>query len=106
MAESTGPAPVVTRGSHGRRPVARRWPRRVLIGANILVAIALLTSGLALAYIKYRYAQVTKISLPGLVHNGRDSAGAGQATQLGIGRAATTILLGGNNTRTRPRPDE
>jgi LCP family protein required for cell wall assembly len=106
MAESTGPAPVVTGGRHGQRPVARRWPRRVLIGANIVAAMALLASGLALAYIKYRYAQVTKISLPGLVHDGRDSAGAVPATQLGTGRAATTILLVGNNTRTGLDPSE
>ena len=72
-----------------------------------MVAVALLGSSFALAYVSYRYSQIKKISLPGLVHGGRDSAGPVEVVPLGAGRyrgPATTILLVGNNTRTGLEP--
>jgi LCP family protein required for cell wall assembly len=81
----------------------------VLIGANVVVAVALLASSFALAYVTYRYAQIKKINLPGLVHGGRDSAGPLEASSLAGGRyrgPATTILLVGNNTRSGLAPSE
>ena len=74
-----------------------------------MVAVALLGSSFALAYVSYRYSQIKKISLPGLVHGGRDSAGPVEVVPLGGGRyrgPATTILLVGNNTRTGLEPNE
>ena len=71
------------------------------------MAVALLASGLALAYVTYRYGQIKKINLPGLVHGGRDSAGPVEVTSLGRYRGpATTILLVGNNTRDGLDPSE
>ena len=87
----------------------RRWPRRALIGANIVVAVALLASASALAYVRYRYGQIRKIDLPGLVHGGRDSAGpvlAGAPAGGTYRGPATTILLVGNNTRSGLDPSE
>ncbi len=88
--------------------VGRKWPRRILIGTNVAVALALLASGLALAYVTYRYGQIKKISLPGLVHGGRDSAGPVEvSSRAGTYRGpATTILLVGNNTRSGLDPGE
>jgi len=87
------------RALRGRR---RRWLRRGLIGANIVVAIALVVSSSAYVYVHYRWAQIAKVHLSGLVHSGHDSAGAINAP-LG---PAMTILLVGNNTRTGLDPSE
>ncbi|MEO7837519.1 MAG: LCP family protein, partial [Acidimicrobiales bacterium] len=45
----------------GPRP-ARRWPRRLLLGANIFVAICLVISGVGYAYLKWQFGRVPKIS--------------------------------------------
>src|SRR5258708_39208141 len=97
----------MSRGLHfaGRRPAspsARHWPRRLLIGANITVAVSLLAAGTALGYVNWRYGQVRRIALPGLVHSGKDSAGA-TLSQPG---SAMTILLVGSTTRTGLNPKE
>jgi LCP family protein required for cell wall assembly len=71
---------------------------------NVLVAVALVAVGSAYAYLTYRWSQVTKVHLPGLVHGGHDSAG-----RLAPGSqqaAAMTILLIGNNTRTGLAPGD
>jgi LCP family protein required for cell wall assembly len=70
-----------------------------LIAASVLVAVAVLSAAGTFAYVRYRYGQVQKIDLPGLVHHGHSSAGAA------VGRG-TTILLVGNNTRTGLDPRE
>ena len=63
-----------------------------------------------MAYVSYRYSQIRKISLPGLVHAGKDSAGPVEVVPLtAAGRyhgPATTILLVGNNTRTGLDPSD
>jgi len=84
----------------------RRWPRRLLIGANIAVAVALIASASALVYVRYRYGQIKKIDLPGLVHAGRDSAGPVLVSGGRYRGPATTILLVGNNTRSGLDPSE
>jgi LCP family protein required for cell wall assembly len=98
----------MARGAHiarqeGRQPGATsRWPRRLLIGANILVAVSLVGAGSTLAYVNWRYGQVRRITLPGLVHRGQDSAGATLQEPV----SAVTILLVGSNTRTGLNPKE
>jgi LCP family protein required for cell wall assembly len=91
-------------GRRAGRPSTRGGRRLhpLLIGANVVVAVALVAAGSALAYITYRWSQVTKVHLPGLVHNGQDSAGRLAAGQS----AAMTILLIGNNTRTGLAPGD
>lgn len=39
----------------------RRWPRRLLIGVNVFVAVCLLATAGAYGYLKYRFGQVDKI---------------------------------------------
>jgi len=87
--------------------------RRVLIGANIVVAVALVAVSSTLVYVDYRYSQIAKVFLPGLVHHGQDSAGAvpgvapgGRASVPTHAAPAITILLVGNNTRTGLDPAE
>ncbi|HVL93905.1 MAG TPA: LCP family protein [Acidimicrobiales bacterium] len=47
----------------GRRGAAsaRRWPRRLLIGANIFVALCLIVTAGAYAYIRWQFGRVEKI---------------------------------------------
>ena len=78
---------------------ARRWLRGTLIAVSALVAVALVVSTGLFAYVRYRYGQVRKVFLPGLVHHGRDPAGA--RSEKGM-----TILLVGNNTRAGLDPRE
>src|SRR5580700_4606178 len=99
-----------------RRGRRRRWLRQALIGANIVVAMALVASITVLVYVDYRWGQVTKVHLPGLVHRGQDSAGPVVASPKATGASrgavhaspgpAMTILLVGNNTRTGLDPSE
>jgi LCP family protein required for cell wall assembly len=77
----------------------------VLIGADILVAVALIAASATYAYVTYRYSQVTKIHLPGLVHAGRTLVGPVFAPSPQQA-AAMTILLIGNNTRTGLAPGD
>ena len=72
----------------------RAWPRRLLIGVNIVVAISLVASIVVYGYVRYRNGQITRESVPGLA-KGEASAGT-----------PTTILLVGSNTRTGLDPAE
>ena len=40
---------------------ARRWPRRLLIGANVVVAVCLIGTGLTYAYLRWQFGKVDKI---------------------------------------------
>ncbi|HUR17730.1 MAG TPA: LCP family protein [Acidimicrobiales bacterium] len=40
----------------------RRWPRRLLLGVNIFVALCLVVSGVGYAYLKWQFGRVPKIS--------------------------------------------
>ncbi|PLS75925.1 MAG: hypothetical protein CYG61_05155 [Actinobacteria bacterium] len=40
----------------------RRWPRRLLLGVNVFVAICLVVSGVGYAYLRWQFGRVPKIS--------------------------------------------
>ena len=42
----------------------RRWPRRVLIGMNIFVALCILMAGSGYLYMKWRFGQIDTVRLP------------------------------------------
>jgi len=73
----------------------------VLAISVVLVAVLVASAGTVI-YFDYRYSQIAKVVLPGLVHHGQDSAGAVPAEA----HSAMTILLVGNNTRTGLDPTE
>jgi LCP family protein required for cell wall assembly len=77
---------------------ARRWPRRVLIGLNVFVAICLLATGAVYGYVRYRTGQLKTAKCPSC------TAPVGAATSDGL--AAMNILLIGSNTRTGLDPAE
>jgi LCP family protein required for cell wall assembly len=62
----------------------RRWPRRILILVNLLTLAALIGSGAAYGYVKYRLGGI------------RTGSGAGLASATG---SAENVLLIGNETR-------
>ncbi|HVE47515.1 MAG TPA: LCP family protein [Acidimicrobiales bacterium] len=55
----------------------RRWPRRLLLGVNIFVAVCLVISGVGYAYLKWQFGRVPKISFDcSVLRNcGEDDAG-------------------------------
>ncbi len=73
-----------TRLAHRRK---RKRRQRVLAATSIVVALCLLVAGGALAYVVYRYHQIHKVAVNGLV-----TAASGPST-------AENILLVGDNTR-------
>ncbi len=91
-----------------RRPSARRWPRRVLITVNIVVAFALVTAAGAYGYVNWRLGQIHREHLPSLSPNdkpaGSPSAGipsgnAAPFTLLLVGSDSRAALKGGNNSQ-------
>jgi LCP family protein required for cell wall assembly len=77
----------------------RRWPRRAAAVVLALVLLAAAGAGAAVEYVHYRFGQVRKIRVPGLVT---------PAARAKTNRAKTslTILLVGSNTRTGLKPGE
>ena len=67
----------------------RRWPRRVLIGANVFVAVCVLLTAAGYAFIRVKYGQVEKIDLGSVLRNGGDDD-AGEPMN---------VLLVGSDTR-------
>ena len=71
----------------------RRWPRRVLVAANVPVAACLLSAGAVYGYVRYRIDSIRTVAAPHLTKTGpgaRDSVG---------GLEPENILLIGNETR-------
>ncbi len=44
----------------------RRWPRRVLVATNVVVAVMLLAAGSVYGYVNWRFGQIKKISVPSI----------------------------------------
>jgi LCP family protein required for cell wall assembly len=76
----TVPAPPVRR---------RRWPRRLLLGLNIVVGLCLLGTGSLYAYVRYRLGQVHRVTIAGLTFD----------TSSGSSLAPMNILVVGSDTR-------
>ncbi|HET7487701.1 MAG TPA: LCP family protein [Acidimicrobiales bacterium] len=55
---------------------ARRWPRRLLIGLNVFVALCLVTTGATYGYLKWQLGKVKKVDLCKVLRNcGDDDPG-------------------------------
>ncbi|MDQ1355747.1 MAG: hypothetical protein QOG44_120 [Acidimicrobiaceae bacterium] len=102
------------RGKTGAFIPARRWPRRLLIGVNVVVAMMLIAAGTVYGYANWRYGQISRIVLPHLrgantppgapmtilvigsdsraSDKGTDAKQFGSATQVG-GQRSDTIMV-------------
>jgi LCP family protein required for cell wall assembly len=92
------------RHSRGRTPRSgrplpiRRWPRRVLISTNVLVALALLGTATAFAYVQFQFHQIKRVAVPGLAQQGSTAPGS-QSKSVGSSVAPFTMLVIGSDTR-------
>ena len=85
-----------SRGRHRQsRGVRRHWPHRVLIGANLLSVILILTAGGAYGYVQWRFGQIKRIDVGGLERQGHSS----QSEKDGASIAPFTLLVIGSDTR-------
>lgn len=76
----------------------RRWPRRLLVAANIFVAITLIAVGGAYAYVRYRIDSIHTVAAPDLTAQGNQT-GTNQPSSKSAGGAPENILLIGNQSR-------
>jgi LCP family protein required for cell wall assembly len=53
-------------------PPRRKWPRRILIGLNIFVALSLVGAAASYGYFKYRLGQIPRISFGDVLRNSGD----------------------------------
>lgn len=85
----------------------RRWPRRLLIAVNIVVALCLLGVASAYGYVRWRLDSIHTVAAPHLTpvttpasHSGGSSKGSSKGSSGGgSGLAPENILLIGNQTR-------
>ncbi len=90
-------------GSHVKRSphrrALRRWPRRLLITSNLLVAVVLIASAFGYGYVRYRFDSIKTGSPVGLdPSDGAVGGRSGTAPTAG-GLSPENILLIGNETR-------
>ncbi len=94
-AEPTAAAPG-RRGRHRRSVTGRRrWPRRALIAANVLTALALLGAGTAYGYVQWRLGQIKRIPVLGLQLPGHSS----QSVASGSSAPPFSMLVIGSDSR-------
>lgn len=80
------------------RPWAeRRWPRRLLVGTNIFVAVCILGVASVVGYVKYRLGQINIQTVEGLRNSG--STPASQPFTLLVVGSDTRDLTGSNNAQ-------
>jgi polyisoprenyl-teichoic acid--peptidoglycan teichoic acid transferase len=91
-----GPSPSPgRRGAHRRYRSLRRWPRRTLIGVNVVTILALLGAGGAYGYVQWRLGQIKRISVLGLHVEGKSA----QSKPTGSSAPPFTMLVIGSDTR-------
>ena len=91
--------PAAPRRHRSRR---RRWPRRLLIGLNVFIAVCLLGAGLLYGYVTWRFGQIHRITISSLLHPTRRTGGpAGSTSAAG---APLNILVVGSDTRAFVQP--
>jgi len=71
----------------------RRWPRRLLIGLNVFLAVCLLAIGSLYGYVTFRLGQIHRISIGGL------TIGAAPGVTSGGGGPPMNILVVGSDSR-------
>lgn len=83
-------------GAHRRiRGGRRRWPRRTLIGVNVVTALFVIASASGYGYVQWRLGQLKRVHIPGLHPQGHSA----QSSSRGPAIAPFTLLVIGSDTR-------
>jgi polyisoprenyl-teichoic acid--peptidoglycan teichoic acid transferase len=85
-------------GKHSVRR-ERRWPKRILVTANVLVGLAILGTASAYGYVQYRLDQIQRVSIPGLAKVGQPSADSQSQPPADHSQPPFTVLIIGSDTR-------
>ncbi|MBO0729368.1 MAG: LCP family protein [Acidimicrobiaceae bacterium] len=93
--ERGGAHPAGGRAQNRTLIARRRWPRRVLIGANVLALLSLLFAGAAYGYVAWRLGEISRIPILGLSPAGKSK----QSQPDGSNIAPFTLLVVGSDTR-------
>lgn len=72
----------------------RRWPRRLLIGVNILLAVCIIGVGSGYAYLRYRFGQIDRIAIPII---GKSIGGSGAIHEDVPGEPMNVLLVGSDS---------
>jgi LCP family protein required for cell wall assembly len=78
-----------------RLGVRRRWPRRLLIGINLIVFLCLVAAASVVGYVEYRFGQIDTVSIRAL-RNGGGTPATQPFTMLVVG-SDSRALTGANN---------
>ncbi|MCU4185007.1 LCP family protein [Acidiferrimicrobium sp. IK] len=72
--------------------VVRRWPRRILISVNVVVALSIIAAGSAFGYIHWRLGQIKTVSIPSL--SGKHTSTSKPFTLLVVGSDTRNLANG------------
>ena len=72
----------------------RRWPRRVLIATNVVVAMTLIAAGSVYGYVKWRFGQINRVTLPSLFRGGHNDPPGQPLTILLVGSDSRAAITG------------
>lgn len=95
-------APSDARAAASGRGGRRRWPRRLLIGINIVLAVSLVSAGALYGYVSYRFGQIKRVAVPGL-SRGAGTTPVGAPVDDSPG-SPVTILVVGSDSRANLSP--
>lgn len=78
----------------------RRWPRRLLVAANIFVALCILATGVGYGYLRMQYGRIDTTDLAGVFGRGGTTAPEEMPGEV------MNVLLVGSDTRATLSPEE
>ncbi|GAC1477108.1 MAG: hypothetical protein NVS1B12_11760 [Acidimicrobiales bacterium] len=81
----------------------RRWPRRLLIGLNIVIAVCLVAAATTYGYVRYRFGQIKRVDVGALIAPGTKYITGQVADAPG---SPLNILLVGSDSRAVLAPGE
>ena len=77
-----------------RRGHLRRWPRRVLIVTNVIVAVLVIAAASVYGYTQWRFGQIKRIAVPTLVQPAKSEPPGSPFTVLVVGSDSRAVLTG------------
>jgi polyisoprenyl-teichoic acid--peptidoglycan teichoic acid transferase len=88
----------VMSGKHSVRR-ERRWPRRILITANVMVGLAIVGTASAYGYVQYRLDQIQRVNVPGLAPVGSNAVTSQSKKPADDSIPPFTVLIIGSDSR-------